>query len=183
MRSRGWKNHGIAIHPDVMGQINHALQDLSIDIVDAMHRSGLDGAEKLIVEHETKIVPELAEKCRLIQHRYMAEVAAHNQKIVHEKLLTGVKHLGPARALKELENVPLRLVDDDLEAAGTRDANRSPADDRRDLPPDDHPDPQGPDHVPEGVTMYKIHPAAETFPMLEDFELELLANDISANGL
>jgi hypothetical protein len=38
-------------------------------------------------------------------------------------------------------------------------------------------------HVSQWRSTYKVHPAADVFPMMDDTELQKLSDDINANGL
>jgi hypothetical protein len=117
-----FRHFGTGACPEVLALINHALNDLNVDVVDAMQERGLDGAEALIVEHETKIVPALRERCGELQTRLMAEIAAERQAADAERVKNEARKLNPDQALQALEGAGLRLRVNagEIEIAGQR---------------------------------------------------------------
>jgi hypothetical protein len=117
-----FRHFGTGSCPEALALINHALNDLNVDIVDAMQERGLDGAEELIVEHETKIVPALRERCGELQTRWMASIAAERQAAEAERVRNEARKINPDKALATLEAAGLRLRvnDGEIEIAGQR---------------------------------------------------------------
>jgi hypothetical protein len=108
------------ISPDAQGLASQTLNSLNVDVEDVMKSSGLDGVEALLVEYETKTLPELKERCTELQNEFMRKLAAEREKITAEQTLESAKRLGPDKALKLLESSGLRLRvnEGELETAG-----------------------------------------------------------------
>jgi hypothetical protein len=109
------------ISPEAQALANRVSQDLNIDVVDTMKRGGLPGVEALLTEYETKIVPDLKERCGEIQNRFMQNLAAERSRLLAEKADNDAKKLGPDRALQLLETsgVRLRLFENELQVSGS----------------------------------------------------------------
>lgn len=97
------------ISPEVDGMLNCAVSDLDADLVVEMKRSGLDGAERVIVEHETKVVPELRECAIATQNEFMKRVGAERQREAAKKTKEAVGKLTPEQGLTLLTAAGVRL--------------------------------------------------------------------------
>ncbi len=117
--TNAFRPFGVGTAPEAMGAIDHALTDLTADVIEAMKADGITGAEKLIADHEAAL-PELRERVNGIQNRWMTNVAAQRAAANAEVIMDEARRLGPDRALAALESsgVRLRVIEGVLETAG-----------------------------------------------------------------
>jgi hypothetical protein len=95
--------------PEVQAMVGRTLNALNVDVIDIMHSSGLDGAERLIENHETKIVPALRETCQALQNQFMQRLANERAETEAAKATTAAQRLAPDQALPTLEAAGLRF--------------------------------------------------------------------------